>query len=237
MGVASRPAAKSALDVEKAPILPLSDVSSDEDVEDVSESKDRAKRSRRHGHRRAAFPHWVAPASIVLLFLYLGRTHFSLDFPFPKPSPAPVPHFIAEGIKQCEIISRPPPSPQHATSKRKLNDRFVPGTKAVWLKNATLWTGESDGEEVLHGVGVLLDDGVIRKIGGEDDIVGMTDDETETVDLHGAWVTPGIVDMHSHMGVDSAPGLRGSDDTNSLKSAVLPWLRSQDGFNTHDQGE
>lgn len=40
--------------------------------------------------------------------------------------------------------------------------------------------------------------------------------------------------MHSHLGVDSAPELRGSDDTNSLKGLVMPWLRSLDGLNTHD---
>ena len=43
-----------------------------------------------------------------------------------------------------------------------------------------------------------------------------------------------IVDMHSHLGVDSVPALRGSDDTNSLKGLAMPWLRSLDGLNTHD---
>jgi hypothetical protein len=41
--------------------------------------------------------------------------------------------------------------------------------------------------------------------------------------------------MHSHLGVDSAPELRGSDDTNSLKASVQPWLRSLDGLDTHDE--
>ena len=41
--------------------------------------------------------------------------------------------------------------------------------------------------------------------------------------------------MHSHLAVDSAPHLSGADDTNSLKAPILPWLRSLDGFNTHDQ--
>lgn len=41
--------------------------------------------------------------------------------------------------------------------------------------------------------------------------------------------------MHSHLGVDSSPHLRGSDDTNSLKGSVQPWLRSLDGFDTHDE--
>lgn len=40
--------------------------------------------------------------------------------------------------------------------------------------------------------------------------------------------------MHSHLGVDSSPFLNGASDTNSLKGLVLPWLRSLDGLNTHD---
>ncbi|KIJ61333.1 hypothetical protein HYDPIDRAFT_42737 [Hydnomerulius pinastri MD-312] len=37
------------------------------------------------------------------------------------------------------------------------------------------------------------------------------------------------------MGVDSVPDLDGSSDTNSLKGPILPWLRSLDGLNTHDE--
>lgn len=50
-----------------------------------------------------------------------------------------------------------------------------------------------------------------------------------------AWVTPSIVDMHSHLGVDSAPELDGSENTNSIKGLTLPWLRSLDSIDTHDQ--
>ena len=31
-------------------------------------------------------------------------------------------------------------------------------------------------------------------------------------------------------------GPTGADDTNSYKAPVLPWLRSLDGLNTHDDG-
>ena len=41
--------------------------------------------------------------------------------------------------------------------------------------------------------------------------------------------------MHSHLGVDSTPDLKGSADLNSLKGLILPWLRSLDGLNTHDE--
>jgi imidazolonepropionase-like amidohydrolase len=54
------------------------------------------------------------------------------------------------------------------------------------------------------------------------------------VDARNAWVTPGIVDIHSHMGVASSPGLNGAGDGNSLKATIQPWLRSLDGLNTHD---
>lgn len=116
------------------------------------------------------------------------------DFPWPKPSdPLPTPGFIKEGIKQCEVIGRPPPHHKPATASRKFNDRFVEGTKPVWLRNATIWTGEEGGEEVLYGRDVLLDGGVIRKIGSSNDIASLVkgDKDVEEVQLGGAWLTPG----------------------------------------------
>ena len=44
-----------------------------------------------------------------------------------------------------------------------------------------------------------------------------------------------IVDPHSHLGVLSSPALSGSNDLNSFHGPILPWLRSLDGLNTHDE--
>jgi imidazolonepropionase-like amidohydrolase len=44
-----------------------------------------------------------------------------------------------------------------------------------------------------------------------------------------------IVDMHSHLGVGSAPTLSGANDGNSFWGIAQPWLRSLDGLNTHDE--
>ena len=44
-----------------------------------------------------------------------------------------------------------------------------------------------------------------------------------------------IVDMHSHLGVDSLPALSGASDTNSVWGIAQPWLKSLDGLNTHDE--
>ncbi|KAF9241521.1 hypothetical protein BU15DRAFT_87115 [Melanogaster broomeanus] len=105
---------------------------------------------------------------------------------------------------------------------RTQSDRFVHGTPATLLTNASVWTGDSGGYE-LYGADILIDKGIIKRY---NDLV--------TVDVGGSWVTPGIVDMHSHLGVGSAPSLSGARDTNSHKGPILPWLRSLDGLNTHD---
>ena len=44
-----------------------------------------------------------------------------------------------------------------------------------------------------------------------------------------------VVDLHSHVGMLSAPFMSGTFDVNSAHGPVLPWLRSIDGFNTHDE--
>ena len=40
--------------------------------------------------------------------------------------------------------------------------------------------------------------------------------------------------MHSHLGDAPSPELDGAEDDNSLKGPVVPWMRSLDGLNTHD---
>jgi len=40
--------------------------------------------------------------------------------------------------------------------------------------------------------------------------------------------------MHSHLGDLSVPLLSGATDAGSLQGLALPWIRSIDGLNTHD---
>nr|XP_019011309.1 amidohydrolase [Kwoniella pini CBS 10737]OCF50090.1 amidohydrolase [Kwoniella pini CBS 10737] len=178
-------------------------------------------------------------ALFTLLFIFLKISNIKFEFPFPKPKPEhehkELQKFIKEGIKQCEIINKSIPNFKPSNSKRQLNDRFVKGTKNYWIKNGTFWTGNKDGNEILNEIDILLENGLIRKIGKSKDIKEFIKDKNvEEVQLDGAWVTPGIVDTHSHSGVDAAPSLAGNEDTNSIKGSVQPWLRSLDGFNTHD---
>ncbi|KII92269.1 hypothetical protein PLICRDRAFT_37059 [Plicaturopsis crispa FD-325 SS-3] len=148
-----------------------------------------------------------------------------------------VPLHAQEILRKCDALDAQPgpPSDFHL---RTSSDRFAKGTKATLIRNASIWTGhiEGDGEGlVIHG-DLLLDKGLIKAVGAisAQTLAAYDDSELITHDAAGAWVTPGIVDLHSHLGVDSAPELRGASDTNSIKGLILPWLRSADGLNTHD---
>lgn len=153
-------------------------------------------------------------------------------------------------LNQCGYIKTPagPPVNFHARSQ---SDRFSPEAKPTLIRNATIWTSGYNGTEVIQG-DLLLLKGLIRAAGAVSPSLfrGL---DIEVVDANGAWVTPGIVDLHSHLGVGSAPELAGksiylvpwflffhvpigADDTNSVKAPILPWLRSIDGLNTHDDG-
>ncbi|KAK6910652.1 hypothetical protein I203_104684 [Kwoniella mangroviensis CBS 8507] len=222
-------------DIEKTSLISDGFSSSESDIPLPSIYKSKPKRRYWTQKHASGLGNLLALFGLIYVFSQLG-SGLGFDFPFPKPSPAPLPEYIKDGIAQCEIIQRPTPHFKPSNHKRSHNDRYVEGTKSVWLKNGTLWTGEKRGTEILHGVDVLLEDGLIKRIGKGKDLQEWTKGKkAEEVELGGAWVTPGnIVDAHSHLAVDSAPSLFGGDDTNSIKASVQPWLRSLDGFNTHD---
>ncbi|KAJ7255303.1 carbohydrate esterase family 9 protein [Mycena rebaudengoi] len=125
----------------------------------------------------------------------------------------------AEIVNKCRSLHLTPGPPDDFHTRTQ-SDRFVEGTKATLIRNASIWTGLDSGNEVVlwgpaFGQGDHPEDLVI-------------------LDAAGAWVSPGIIDLHSHLGVLSTPVLRGAADGNSLAGLVLPWMRSLDGLNTHD---
>ncbi|KZT43545.1 hypothetical protein SISSUDRAFT_1039974 [Sistotremastrum suecicum HHB10207 ss-3] len=146
------------------------------------------------------------------------------------------PYLVEELRQKCSAI-RMEAGPPESFNKRSESDRYVPGTPAVLLRNATLWTGGGDDQEILYQTDLLLDRGIIVSVGNDSynhPSIRKGRQRLQVLDLDGAWVTPGIVDMHSHIGDDPSPSLRGAEDENSVKGPILPWLRSLDGLNTHD---
>ena len=96
------------------------------------------------------------------------------------------------------------------------------------LKNANIYDGE--GNEFL-GYDLLIKNGKIEAIGS--DLDTQTEDAIE-YDLSGMWVTPGIIDLHSHMGVYSAPGVKSSFDGNESTSPVTADVWAEHSVWTQD---
>ncbi|KAG9323212.1 hypothetical protein KVV02_007944 [Mortierella alpina] len=136
-------------------------------------------------------------------------------------------HF-AEGVAKCKAIRREGKHLYKATEVRTTNPRFVNGTAPTLFKNGYVFDGVS---ESFKG-DVLVDKGVIVRVGGEID----APKDAVVVDLKGHILTPGIVDMHSHLGVSSWPALDATEDTNEMTQPMTPFIRSLDGFNPSDPG-
>ncbi|KZT52270.1 hypothetical protein CALCODRAFT_487269 [Calocera cornea HHB12733] len=132
-------------------------------------------------------------------------------------------------IAQCRALSRLPAPPADFADRTE-SDRFEPGTPPTLIINGTIWLG---GERSVVGE-LYMDGGVIRAIGYVPKELYENKAGVVVVNAQGAWVTPGLVDLHSHIGVGASPALNGAIDVDSPLSTIQPWLRSLDGLNTHD---
>ena len=98
------------------------------------------------------------------------------------------------------------------------------------------------GAQVFTGTGALIDGGVVLVRDGKVEAVGAglsVPAGYEVVDGKGKWVTPGLIDAHSHLGVYASPSVWANSDGNELTNPVTAevWAEHsvwpQDpGFNT-----
>lgn len=144
-----------------------------------------------------------------------------------RPAKSPFSARLHEARAQCHFANAPA-GPPPAFSKRTVNDRFLPGTPATLIRNATVFTGDT----ILHERDVLLDQGLIQSVSPAFERRAIPD--AVEIQAAGAWLTPGLIDMHTHLGVLSMPLLPSHADGNSQMSPTRPMLRSIDAFNEHD---
>ncbi|KAI0361764.1 carbohydrate esterase family 9 protein [Trametes cingulata] len=181
---------------------------------------------------RRRFLRFILAGATVLSVVVVQYVRLYAGLADPGDFSVRVPLRAQEYLDKCHLLTvKPGPPPDFHT--RTHSDRFVPGTQPTLITNATIWTGRDNGLEVVQG-DILLHGGIIRRVGhlqqsALDDYADLT-----RIDAKGRWVSPGIVDLHSHIGVDSSPELNGADDANSFKGPVQPWLRALDSLNTHD---
>ena len=104
-----------------------------------------------------------------------------------------------------------------------------PGVPTV-IRHATVFDGE--GRQINDGT-VVIADGLIRAVGGPE-----LASPPRAVEINGAgkWVTPGIIDVHSHLGDYPSPGVDANSDGNEATSPVRPEVWAEHSVWPQDPG-
>jgi imidazolonepropionase-like amidohydrolase len=107
--------------------------------------------------------------------------------------------------------------------------RPYPGVVTA-ITGATIFDGE--GGRIENGTIVLADD-VISAVGGPDTPVPA---DALRHDAQGKWVTPGIIDVHSHLGDYPSPSVAAHQDGNEMTGATRPEVWAEHSVWPQDPG-
>jgi imidazolonepropionase-like amidohydrolase len=111
--------------------------------------------------------------------------------------------------------AKPPPAPPQTYSRDPFPStyRAYPGAVTA-ITGATIYDGE--GGRIENGT-IVLADGRIAAVGSADTAIpgGAT-----RIDAAGRWVTPGIIDIHSHLGDYPSPSVEAHQDGNEITGPV-----------------
>ena len=144
--------------------------------------------------------------------------------------------------EESALASRPSSNPRSAAavaqclsdhlsavkSNRDASPRAPDGeTPAILLRNATI----HDGVQPAFVGDVLLEGGVIKAVGAD---LSSTS-AVQVIHVGGRHLTPGLVDMHSHVGVSAFPvDIWATGDTNEGTNPIFPQVRAIDAIDIQD---
>jgi imidazolonepropionase-like amidohydrolase len=106
--------------------------------------------------------------------------------------------------------AQPPAATGRMTNPYASTYQPLPSRPTV-IRNATILT--ATGPVIANGA-VLLENGKITAVGATVNAPA----GAQVIDAKGKWVTPGIIDTHSHLGVYPAPGIQSTQDGNEMTS-------------------
>ncbi len=148
---------------------------------------------------------------------------------------------LATGVAMtaaCAATSRGPATPDgagpsvaaKADARAPFASTYVPpASTPTLIRNAT----------VLTGTGARIDGGDVLLVGGKIAAVGPSlaaPDGATVIDASGRWVTPGLIDVHSHMGVYASPGTNASNDGNESTDPVTAEVWAEHSVWPQDPG-
>jgi imidazolonepropionase-like amidohydrolase len=135
-------------------------------------------------------------------------------------------------LSSCAALNPPPkPAPAIRINEDPYPSTYLryPGVLTV-IRHATVITG--DGQQLSNGT-VVFADGVIQAIGGPD-LASPTG--ALEIDGTGKFVTPGIIDIHSHLGDYASPGVEANSDGNEATDPVRPEVWAEHSVWPQDPG-
>ncbi|KAH7136829.1 hypothetical protein B0J13DRAFT_449046 [Dactylonectria estremocensis] len=178
----------------------------------------------------------VATLLLILLagFTTLIYLNTVADFFASRASTAQANVFL-EGLGKCYETRNRNQQQKGSTSRDRVNPRWnaITGQQApLVIKNATLF----DGEHTLEGAfDITFESGIIRSVSptAEGKVVV---DGAHVINVNRNFVTPGLVDMHSHHLTLPFPGLSAITDISErpLMGPITPFVRALDGFKPYD---
>jgi imidazolonepropionase-like amidohydrolase len=140
--------------------------------------------------------------------------------------------FAAASLASCAALE----PPKKAAPAIHINEDPYPSTYVRYpgvptaIRGATVFDGE--GGRIDNGT-VIVADGVIQAVGGPELAIPAG---AQVVDGAGKFVTPGVIDVHSHLGDYPSPGVESQSDGNEATSPVRPEVWAEHSVWPQDPG-
>src|SRR6185295_16763700 len=100
-----------------------------------------------------------------------------------------------------------------------------PNAPILAIRHATIMT--ATGQTIANGT-IVLQNGAIAAVGPDGSVA--IPGRARVIEGNGKFVTPGLIDAHSHLGVYAAPGTHATDDGNEMSGPVTAQARAQYGY-------
>lgn len=132
-------------------------------------------------------------------------------------------------VSRADTTAAATPPPAASAPVYPSTYRPYPGVLTA-IVHATVFDGE--GGRIENGT-VIFADGKVSAVGGPDTPVP----EGATIyDASGKWVTPGIIDVHSHLGDYASPGVQAHSDGNEMTGPTKPEVWAEHSVWPQDPG-
>jgi imidazolonepropionase-like amidohydrolase len=118
---------------------------------------------------------------------------------------------VALGVALAGCQDNGPQDEKVTINKNPYPSTYTPlSSTSTLITNATVLTGTG---ERIEEADVLLVDGKVQQVGKD-----LSASADVTIDAQGKWVTPGLIDVHSHLGAYPNPSVESHQDGNEMTS-------------------